>query len=125
MSAWKLPWLGSVVVAVLVVAGPLAAEDQVVKLRTARVTLYDQPNGKAVQEFPRDRFTQPWPIRDRSPEGFLQVEVDGRRYWVRPYAVETSRPVRANAECGAVVAGAQPKSGATRAIGEECKDSKR
>jgi hypothetical protein len=107
---------------VLMIAGAEAQEaTQVVKLRTATVALFDKPNGAKVVDYPRDKFRDPWPIVGSSPEGLLQVQVDGDRYWVRPYAVETNRPVRANAECGAVVASNQPRAAATRGLGEECK----
>jgi len=94
---------------------------KVVKLRVDNVTLYDQPNGKQVDKYPRGRFTQPWPVVGRSDKGFLQVQIDGATYWVRGYAVETDTPFRIGADCDAVVASRQPKAGVTRGIGEECK----
>jgi len=94
---------------------------KVVKLRVDTVALYDQPNGKKVREYPRGQFGDPWPVVGRSDKGFLQVQVDGARYWVRGYAVETDTPFRIGADCDAVVASRQPKAGVTRGIGEECK----
>lgn len=104
-------------------AGDSRAQDavQVVNLRTERVMLYDKPNGGKAGEITRDKFKGPWRVLATSPEGFLQVEIDGKTYWIRPYAVETNRPVRASADCGGVVAAREPKAGATRGIGEECK----
>ncbi len=94
---------------------------RVVKLRIDNVALYDAPNGKKLREYPRGQFKDPWPVVGRSDKGFLQVQVEGGRYWVRGYAVETDVPFRVGADCDAVVAAHQPKVGATRGVGEECK----
>ena len=113
---------GLATAAVLFSSAVLAQDaTRVVKLRTEKVALYDKPNGKKTADYDRDKFKGPWPVVDSSPEGFLQVEVDDARYWVRQYAVETNKVVRTTAECSAVVAGKQPKAAATRGIGEECK----
>jgi hypothetical protein len=116
--------LASVVIAsfMLVAATSTGAQEavQVTKLRTPKVALYDKPNGAKVLDYGGDKFKGPWPVLGSSPEGFLHVEVEGKRYWVRAYAVETNRPIRTSADCGAVVASRQPKAGATRGIGEEC-----
>jgi hypothetical protein len=98
-------------------AGPA----RVVKLRIDNVALYDEPNGKKVRDYARGQFKDPWPVVGRSDKGFLQVQVEGGRYWVRGYAVETDVPFRVGADCDAVVAARQPKVGATRGVGEECK----
>ena len=125
MTLGKLILLGSAL-AVLVL--PLAVDQaraddgvQVVSLRSEKVPLYDKPNGAKTGEVTKDTFKGPWRVLASSPEGFLQVEVEGKTYWVRPYAVETNKPIRAPADCGGVVALREPKSGATRGIGEECK----
>jgi hypothetical protein len=41
---------------------------------------------------------------------------------VRAFAVQTDRPVKIDkdAECGAMIAGKQPKTGAIRGVGEKC-----
>jgi len=125
MNVRTLVLLGSAVVVALLaaVSVDLLAQDtvQVVSLRTERVALYDKPNGAKAGEVSRDQFKGPWLVLTTSPEGFLQVDVGGKTYWVRPYAVETNRPVRAGADCGGVVAAREPKAGATRGVGEECK----
>ena len=115
---------GAVLSVVLVLAASEAVADdpiKVTRLRTSKVSLYDKPNGTKALEFSRDQFKGPWLVTQTSAEGFLQVDVEGKMYWVRPYAVETDKPVRANAECGAVIASREPKAAATRGLGEECK----
>src|SRR5712691_251995 len=114
MKARNLILLGSGIVIMLLAltTGEVRAQDtvQVVNLRTDRVALYDKPNGAKVGEIARDKFKGPWRVLTTSSEGFLQVEVEGKTYWVRPYAVETNRPVRASADCGGVVAAREPKA---------------
>ena len=100
---------------------PAAQPARVVKLRVDSVALYDEPNGKKVGDYKRGDFSGPWPILARSDKGFLQVQVGADKYWVRGYAVETDVPFRVGADCDAVVAARQPKVGATRGVGEECK----
>ena len=124
MTAARLALLASLLaLSALAPSTSARAEDavQVTKLRTPKVALYDKPNGAKVLEATGDSFKGPWPVLGSSPEGFLQVDVAGKHYWVRAYAVETNRPIRTSADCGAVVASRQPKAGATRGIGEECK----
>jgi len=121
MKAGTLTWLLRALAATaLVFPSAVHARDAVVKLRTEKVALYDKPNGAKTAEYPRDKFKGPWPITESSAEGFLQVEVDGARHWVRQYAVETNKAVRTTAECSAVVAGAQSRATSTRGIGKEC-----
>jgi hypothetical protein len=100
---------------------PAQGPARVVKLRIDNVALCDKPNGKDCRPYARGQFKDPWPVVGRSDEGFLQVQVEGATYWVRGYAVETDTPFRVGADCDAVVASRQPKVGATRGIGEECK----
>lgn len=101
---------------------PAPSPPPVVKgLRIDSVALCNEPNGKKCQPFSRKQFTDPWPVLDQSPQGFLQVQVGSEKVWVRTYAVETNVPFRINADCDAVVAAKQPRVGATRGIGEECR----
>lgn len=100
---------------------PSQGPARVVKLRVDNVALYDEPNGKKLREYARGQFKDPWPVVGRSDKGFLQVQVEGGKYWVRGYAVETDVPFRVGADCDAVVAAKQPRVGATRGVGEECK----
>lgn len=119
---------GDVVLGALLLAAASTAWAQdtvkVLKLRTDRVTLYDCANGARKSEFARKDFQGSWPVvtsATPAPSGLLRVQVGAEQYCVRAYAVETDRPIAASAECGAVVAAAQPKSAATRGLGGECK----
>jgi hypothetical protein len=85
------------------------------------VALLNCADGTRKGEFARDRFSEPWPVLSTAAGGLLEVRVEGEPYCVRAYAVETNRVISASAECGAVVAAKQPKSAATRGLGEECK----
>jgi hypothetical protein len=96
-------------------------------LRTAKVTLYDcnkeKDKRQAIRDVTRDKFVGPWPaIRDPDSPLYLKVQVDQMEYCVRAFAVETDRTVtiQKDIECRAMVAGKQPKTGATRGVGEEC-----
>jgi len=115
----------AVVGAVLLIAvGSAAAQEawKVTKLRTEKVALYDCASGSKKSDYARKDFTDPWPVLGApTPGGLLPVRVGGKQYCVRPYAVETNKPVAASSECGAMVAAGQPKSAATRGLGDECK----
>ena len=119
--------LASIVIAslVLVTATSTVAQEamQVTKLRTPKVALYDQPNGR-----PRCSTTGERQVRRARgrcsagrPRAFCRWRSREASYWVRAYAVETNTAASASsADCGAVVASRQPKAGVTRGIGEEC-----
>ena len=112
----------ALLVAVATAAAPAEDAWKVTRLRTEKVTLYDCKDPTKKTEFARKDFQDPWPvISGPSAGGLLQVRVGGQPYCVRAYAVETNKPVSASSECGAVVAAGQPKSAATRGMGEECK----
>lgn len=120
----RILFVDGVAGALLVLAAAGAGADeaaQVRGLRLDKVPLYDRPNGTKAAEMTRENFKGPWPIVGRSPEGFLQVDVQGKTYWIRPYAVETDQPVRTSVDCGGMVATREPKAGATRGVGEECR----
>lgn len=110
------------------VAAPVAAETfSVTALRTEKVTLYDcnpdKDKRKAQAEVDRKSFVPAWPAtRDPVSPLYLKVHANGGEYCVRAFAVQTDRPVRIekDAECGAMVAGKQPKTGAIRGVGEKC-----
>ncbi len=112
-------------------AAPVAGEENetfsVKGLRTEKVTLYDcnpdKDKRKAQKDVARKDFRGPWSAtRDLASTVYLKVQVDGAEYCVRAFAVETDRPVaiKKDLECQAMVAGKQPKTGATRGVGE-CK----
>jgi hypothetical protein len=92
---------------------------KVIKLRTEKVALLDCENDPKKREFERAKFQGPWAVHESKP-GLLAVTLEGTRCWVKAYAVETNKPVDVRAECGAVVAEKQPRSAATRGIGEGC-----
>jgi len=119
-SALTLAFVGSAPIA-LHGQTPGLNNARVVKLRIKEVALCDAPNSTNCVPFSRSNFNDPWPVLSQSPLGFLEVQLDnGKRAWVRTYAVETDIPFRIPADCGAVVAARQPKVGATRGVGEEC-----
>lgn len=96
-------------------------------LRTEKVTLYDcnkeKDKRKAVREVTREKFVGPWPAtRDPDSPLYLKVQVERVEYCVRAFAVDTDKTVtiQKDIECRATVAGKQPKTGATRGVGEEC-----
>jgi hypothetical protein len=115
------------VVVMMVVLGASAVwagELQVTKLRTEKIGLYDCKDGTKKADFARKDFQGSWPVlQDQSvvaSSGLLPVSVGGQPYCVKAYTVETNKPMAVSAECGAMVAAAQPKSAATRGLGEEC-----
>ncbi len=129
--------LASAVALALLCASPVAVRAQtptktptsarVVKLRLENVSLCKLPNGTDCTTYSRAQFKDPWPILGQSAQGLLQVQVGAAKLWVRGYAVETDVRFSVPADCGAVVAGKQRASGATRGlvakpreIGEEC-----
>jgi hypothetical protein len=136
----RLPALRlEVVIGVLLVlaVGTAAAQGrQVTKLRTDKVTLFscasDEREGLLGQfseenkEVARTTSPPEWPIlSEPSKAGRLVVKVDEKLYCVRAYAVETNKPIHTEADCGTMVAAAQPRSGATRGLGEKCGADKR
>jgi Tfp pilus assembly protein PilE len=118
----------AVIVLLLLAAVTTAAAQevwQVTKLRTPKVTLYDCANGKEKKHVAQKDFQPPWPVTSGPTEaGLLVVKVEGSDYCVRAYAVETNKTIAAKSDCGALVAVNQPKSGATRGVGEDCKGKK-
>ena len=118
---WQLP----VAAIVLLTAGAVWADQalEVIKLRTEKVALYDCKDGSKKSEVASKDFHGPWKASQGTgaSAGFIQVDVNGQRYCVKPYAVETNKVVSVNADCNAVVAATQPKSAATRGVGEGCK----
>ncbi|HEY7869996.1 MAG TPA: hypothetical protein VIF59_12255 [Methylomirabilota bacterium] len=115
----------------LLLAGADAAGAQetftVKALRTEKVTLYDcnpeKDKRKPQREVARKDFQGGWPAtRDPASSLYLKVQVDRTEYCVRAFSVETDRTVtiEKDQECGAMVAGKQPKTGATRGVGEKC-----
>ncbi len=129
MRGRRMRWREALGIALLLgtSAAPAGAGEEtwtVKGLRTEKVTLYDcnpdRDKRKPQMEVTRKDFKGPWVAsRDSSPL-YLKVRVDGAEYCVRAFAVDTEKPVaiERDRECGAMVAGKQPKTGATRGVGE-------
>jgi hypothetical protein len=123
-------WREALGVALLLTGHGVAAGQEtftVKGLRTDKVTLYDcnpeKDKRKPQMEVARKDFRAAWPAtRDPVSPLYLKVQVDRVEYCVRAFAVETDRTVtiQKDQECGAMVAGKQPKTGATRGVGEKC-----
>jgi hypothetical protein len=93
----------------------------VTKLRTPKVALYDCTDGSKKLDVAQTDFQAPWPVTSGPTDaGLLAVKVNGTEYCVRAYAVETNKAIAAKTDCGALVAANQPKTGATRGVGEDC-----
>ena len=135
MRGRRMRWREALAIALVLVggggAGSAAAQGNetfsVKGLRTDKVTLYDcnkeKDKRRAVKEVTRDKFVGPWPaIRDPDSPLYLKVQVEQVEYCVRAFAVDTDKAVtiQKDIECRAMVAGKQPKTGATRGVGEEC-----
>jgi len=125
-------------VVLLVLALGSATADEVTKLRLNKVTLYvcteddEKVDEKTVPGQPKFADKQreevrtdaplKWPIlKGPSKAGRLTVQVDGELYCVRAYAVQTNATINAGADCQTMVAAAQPRSGATRGLGNDGK----
>jgi hypothetical protein len=113
-----------IVIALLVAVTTAGAQgaSQVTKLRTAKVTLFDCASGTKKTDLAQKDFQGPWPVTGPpTPDGLLPVKVNGDNVCVRVYAVETDKVITTSSDCNAVVAANQPRSGATRGVGEDCK----
>ena len=114
----------------LVVADAASSQEtlHVTGLRMNKVTLYKDCDTTKGVPFTREDLEKrkPWQAtRDPSTALHYWVTMDGQKYCVRAFAVETDRPVTVGgdiAECQTRVAGSQPKTGAVRGVGESCGD---
>lgn len=117
-----------VVFLLLATVATAASQDasRVTKLRMPKVALYSCADGTKVKDISQSEFHGSWPVTGKPTEaGLLPVKVEGNDYCVRMYAVETDRVITTSSDCGAVVASNQPKSGATRGVGENCPPNKK
>jgi hypothetical protein len=118
-----------VVFLLLATVATAASQDasRVTKLRMPKVGLYKCPDGtEKLKEVSQSDFRGSWPVTGKPTDsGLLPVKVDGADYCVRMYAVETDKVISTSSDCGAVVASNQPKSGATRGVGENCPQNKK
>lgn len=95
---------------------------KVTKLRTAKVALFDAPEGSQVGEILREQFTPgSWTVLSEPQRGYVQVAGNGATFWVKNFAIDTDRRIASSAECGVKLAGSERRMGATRGLGEECK----
>lgn len=124
-SLARLLRLAAVAVGTATLAGFAFAADPVLvtKLRPPKVVMFDAPeNGSPVGEVGRDQYVAgAWTVAGEAKNGYLPIKADGKSFWVKTFAVDTDRKVAASAECGVVLASAERKIGATRALGEECR----
>jgi len=115
----------ALLVLVLLIAVATAAAQgasQVTKLRTPKVTLFDCATGAKKTDVAQKDFQGPWPVTGQpTADGLLPVKVKDETACVRVYAVETDKVITTSSDCNAVVAANQPKSAATRGVGEDCK----
>jgi hypothetical protein len=131
MRERRMRWCEALGIALLLggpSAAPAAAAEEtwsVKGLRTEKVTLYDcnpdRDKRKPQMDVARKDFKGPWvATRDPASPLYLKVQVDRAEYCVRAFAVDTEKPVaiERDRECGAMVAGKLPKTGATRGVGE-------
>jgi hypothetical protein len=131
MRGRRMRWCEALGIALLLggpSAAPAAAAEEtwsVKGLRTEKVTLYDcnpdRDKRKPQMDVTRRDFKGPWvATRDPASPLYLKVQVDRAEYCVRAFAVDTEKPVaiERDRECGAMVAGKLPKTGATRGVGE-------
>ena len=109
-------WRDALVIGLLLAGADAAGAQEafmVKALRTEKVTLYDcnpeKDKRKPQREVARKDFEGGWlATRDPASSLYLKVQVD------RTETIEKDQ------ECGAMVAGKQPKTGATRGVGEKC-----
>jgi hypothetical protein len=119
-----------IVLVVLGLAGGAAAQTgiQVTKLRTSKVTIFKCDSGAREGDSTESRFGPlPWPVEDEelTNAGLIKVRVGGGTFCVRAYAVETNKALALpKVDCNAAVAAVQPRSGATRGVGQECPKTK-
>jgi hypothetical protein len=119
-----------IVLVLLGLAGSAAAQmGGPVTLRTSKVTIFNCEDGKREGDSTQDRFKPPWTlVGDKvSDAGLLTVRGAGdpKPFCVRAYAVDTGKSLALpKVDCNATVAAAQPRSGATRGVGEECGKTK-
>lgn len=111
----------------LILADVVSSQEtfNVTRLRLSKVTLYKDCDPAKGTSFTREDLEKrkPWPATtDPNTALHYWVTLDGEKYCVKAFAVETDRPVAAVGECQTQVAGAPPRTGAVRGLGESCGD---
>jgi hypothetical protein len=116
----------TIALAFLGFVGPAVAQEvEVIKLRTAKPTLYKCETEAKLDDAAQKNVPKlPWKVLGAPTEaGLLRVTAGGETFCVRAYSVETNKPVAAAHECQEMVAANQPRSGATRGVGgAECRN---
>jgi hypothetical protein len=96
--------------------------DVVLEARTPQVDLFNDAAGKETAlTLDKAKFPTCAPIIGRAANMMLQVQVDGKKYWVAPHMVRYRFAGKLPAVCRNLALGAnQEKAGATRGLGEGC-----
>jgi hypothetical protein len=96
--------------------------DVVLEARTPQVDLFNDASGKETAlTLDKIKFPTCTPIIGRAPNMMLQVQIDGKKYWVAPHMVRYRFAGKLPAVCRNLALGAnQEKAGATRGLGEGC-----
>jgi hypothetical protein len=125
----RLAWKAVVFSMSLVAAGLAWSQEtfNVTALRLSKVTLYKDCNMEKGIPFTREDLEKrkPWQAtKDPNTSVHYWVTMDGEKYCVKAFAVETDRsiPVAREEECNTRITGRPPKTGAVRGIGESCAD---
>jgi hypothetical protein len=95
----------------------------VTALRTERIDLYDcgADKKKTGQELTKVGFPGSLPAATESSSPlYLRVHVNGQPYCVKAFTVQTDKTIAVPETKCTQVAGKQPRSGATRGIGNRC-----
>jgi hypothetical protein len=96
--------------------------DVVLEARAPQVDLFNDASGKETAlTLDKVKFPTCTPIIGRAPNMMLQVQIDGKKYWVAPHMVRYRFAGKLPAVCRNLALGAnQEKPGATRGLGEGC-----
>jgi hypothetical protein len=96
--------------------------DVVLEARTPQVDLFNDAAGKEkALTLDKEKFPACAPITGRAPNMMLQLQIDGKKYWVAPHMVRYRFAGKLPAVCRNLALGAnQEKAGATRGLGEGC-----
>ena len=96
--------------------------DVVLEARTPQVDLFNDAAGKEkALTLDKEKFPACAPITGRAPNMMLQLQIDGKKYWVAPHMVRYRFAGKLPPVCRNLALGAnQEKAGATRGLGEGC-----
>jgi hypothetical protein len=96
--------------------------DVVLEARTPQVDLFNDASAtQKALTLDKGKFPACAPIVGRAPNMMLQLQIDGKKYWVAPHMVRYRFAGKLPAVCRNLALGAnQEKAGATRGLGEGC-----